>query len=329
MAKGTNRQPPLNALRAFEAAARHLSFKNAARELHVTAGAVSHQVKLLEDHLGVPLFRRLTRALELTAQAQAMLPKVRDGLAALSAAVDAVREQREACALSVIAPPNFAARWLVPRLARFTVAHPDLELHIASRPTMIDGRGDSEMTPVGDAREGAPLAMVRFGDGRYPGSQVDEVFSAAYVPVCSPKLLKGKHALRTPEDLRFHTLLHDDTVVEEGARPSWGDWLQAVGVSGIDASKGPHFSDASLAFEAALEGMGVALAIRPLVRTEIEAGRLVVPFDIAAPASYSYYLVTPEGSAEAGSVSEFRKWLLEEAASERALQPARLAKAAP
>ena len=318
MSKGTQRLPPLNALRAFEAAARHLSFKNAARELHVTAGAVSHQVKLLEGHLGIPLFRRLTRALELTAQAQSMLPKVREGLAALADAVALVRNRDDSGALTVIAPPNFAARWLVPRLGRFTASHPNLDLHIASRPAMIDGRGDSEMAPVGDAREGAPLAMVRFGDGHYPGSHVDEVFSAVYVPICSPKLMKGKRALRTPEDLRFNTLLHDDTVVEEGARPSWADWLQAVGVTGIDASRGPHFSDASLSFEAAIEGLGVALAMRPLVRTEIEAGRLVVPFDITAPASYSYFLVTPEGSPESGTVAEFRKWLLAEAAPERA-----------
>ena len=316
MPKGTFRLPPLNALRAFEAAARHLSFKNAARELHVTAGAVSHQVKLLEDHLGVPLFRRLTRALELTAEAHAMLPKVQEGLLALGDAVERVRAREAMSALTVIAPPNFAARWLVPRLSRFTHAHPNLDLHIASRPTMIDGRSDSEVMPVGDARDDAPLAMVRFGDGRYPGSQVDEVFSAVYVPVCSPKLLKGKHPLRAPDDLRFHTLLHDDTVVEEGARPSWSDWLAAVGVTDVDASRGPHFSDASLAFEAALEGMGVALAMRPLVRTEIEAGRLVVPFDISAPASYSYYLVTPEGSGS-GTVADFRQWLLEEAAPER------------
>jgi LysR family glycine cleavage system transcriptional activator len=317
MANGTKRLPPLNALRAFEAAARHLSFKNAARELHVTAGAVSHQVKQLEDHLGVALFRRLTRALELTPEAHALLPKVQEGLAALSEAVEKVRAREDACALTVIAPPNFAARWLVPRLARFTNAHPNLDLHIASRPTMIDGREDSEVVPVHDARDDAPLAMVRFGDGKYPGNQVDEVFSAVYVPVCSPRLLKGEHPLRKPEDLRHHVLLHDDTVVEEGARPSWGDWLAAVGVRDIDASRGPHFSDASLAFEAALEGMGVALAMRPLVRTEIEAGRLVVPFDIAAPASYSYYLVTPEGSAAPPTVTDFRKWLLEEAAPER------------
>ena len=317
MNKGTHRAPPLNALRAFEAAARHLSFKLAARELHVTAGAVSHQVKQLEDFLGVALFRRLTRALELTAEAHALLPKVQVGLNALTDAVELVRAREEAPALTVIAPPNFAARWLVPRLSRFTQAHPAVELHVASRPAMIDGRGDSEVMPVADAREDTPMAMVRFGDGHYPGAHVDEVFSAVYVPVCSPSLLKGEHPLRKPEDLRFHTLLHDDTVTEEGARPSWGDWLRAVGVAGMDASKGPHFSDASLSFEAALEGMGVALAMKPLVRPEIEAGRLVVPFDITAPASYAYYLVTPEGSEEAGTVAGFRKWLLEESAPER------------
>ena len=317
MAKGTNRLPPLNALRAFEAAARHLSFKNAANELHVTPGAVSHQVKLLEHHLGVALFRRLTRALELTAEGHAMLPKVREGLASLSEAVEAVRSRGKADALTVIAPPNFAARWLVPRLARFTQTRPNLDLHIASRPNMIDGREDSAVAAVPDARADAPLAMVRFGDGRYPGSHVDEIFSAVYVPVCSPKLLRGEHGLRKPADLRHHILLHDDTVLEEGARPSWSDWLASVGVTDVDAARGPHFSDASLAFEAALEGMGVALAMKPLVGTEIEAGRLVVPFNIAAPASYSYYLVTPEGSAKGSAVAEFRDWLLEEAATEK------------
>jgi LysR family glycine cleavage system transcriptional activator len=317
MPKGTNRLPPLNALRAFEAAARHLSFKNAARELHVTPGAVSHQVKLLEDHLGVALFRRLTRALELTAEAQALLPKVQEGLGALSEAVERVRAGNGDGALTVIAPPNFAARWLIPRLGGFTGAHPNLELHVASRPAMIDGRADGIPLPPAGARDNAPLAMVRFGDGRYPGSRVDEVFAAAYVPVCSPKLLAGEHPLHTPYDLRFHTLLHDDTVLEEGARPSWADWLQAVGVEGIDTSRGPHFSDASLALEAALEGMGVALAMKPLLHGDISTGRLVLPFDIAAPASYSYYLVTPENMQAGDAVSAFRDWILKESEPER------------
>jgi LysR family transcriptional regulator, glycine cleavage system transcriptional activator len=317
MARTNGRLPPLNALRAFEAAARHLSFKNAAKELHVTAGAVSHQVKLLEEHLGTPLFRRLTRALELTSEAHAMLPMVREGLDSLSAAVEKVRARDDACTLTVMAPPNFAARWLVPRLARFTTAHPKMELHVASRPSMIDGRDDGPPPLPADAREDSPLAMIRFGDGRYPGAHVDELFSAVYVPVCSPKLLDGEHPLRKPEDLRYHTLLHDDTVVEEGARPAWADWLEEVGVKDIDATRGPHFSDASLAFEAAIEGMGVALAMRPLVGAEVEAKRLVVPFDISARASYSYYLVTPEAAASHRSVSAFRDWLLEESAEER------------
>src|SRR4051812_27207089 len=168
------RNAPLNALRAFEAAARYLSFKKAALELHVTAGAVSHQVKVLEDYLGLPLFRRLTRALELTPEANAMLPKVREGLDNLTEALDRVRRRVATCSLTVVTPPNFAARWLVPRLARFTTAHPNVELHLASRPGMIDGR-DS------DVREGSgdtPVAMVRFGSGRYPGRHVDEVFAA-------------------------------------------------------------------------------------------------------------------------------------------------------
>jgi LysR family glycine cleavage system transcriptional activator len=306
------RNAPLNALRAFEAAARHLSFKNAALELNVTAGAVSHQVKVLEDYLGVPLFKRLTRALELTPEASAMLPKVREGLDNLAEALERVRHRVSTCSLTVVTPPNFAARWLVPRLARFTTAHPNVELHLASRAGMIDGREP-------DVRQAAdnPVAMVRFGSGRYPGRHVDEVFAVRYVPVCSPRLLKGPHALKKPDDLRWHTLLHDDTVTEGGARPSWADWLESVGVD-VDATRGPRFSDASLALEAAIEGMGVTLAIKALVRSEIESGRLVVPFDISAPASYAYYLVTSEADASQPAIQAFRQWLLTEAAPELA-----------
>lgn len=316
MSRYSGRLPPLNALRAFEAAARHLSFKKAARELHVTAGAVSHQVKLLEDHLGVPLFRRLTRALELTAEAQAMLPKIREGLDSLAEAVEKLRAREEVPALAVLAPPNFSARWLVPRLSRFTNAHPNLELHLASRPSMIDGRDNAHSEPPPEGAEEAPLVMVRFGNGHYPGMVVDEVFSARYVPVCSPRLLKGKHALRTPADLKNHTLLHDDTV-EAGIRPTWADWLEKAGVDGVDATRGTHFSDASLAIEAALEGMGVVLMLRSLVTTEIDAGRLVAPFDIAAETPFSFFLVTPEGALAHPSVAAFREWLLAESAADR------------
>jgi LysR family glycine cleavage system transcriptional activator len=168
-----------------------------------------------------------------------------------------------------------------------------------------------------DSREDSPMVMVRFGRGRYPGAHVDEVFSAVYVPACSPRLLTGEHALKKPEDLRHHTLLHDDTVIEEGERPSWNDWLRSVGVTDIDATRGPHFSDAALALDAAIEGMGVTLAMKPLLTTDIEAKRLVVPFDITARTSYAYYLVTPEAIAANRAVASFGKWLLEESAAER------------
>jgi len=311
------RLPPLNALRAFEAAARYLSFKRAGRELHVTPGAVSHQVRQLEESLGVPLFRRLTRALELTPEGHALLPKVQEGLRSLAQAVERVRVHGAAQAITVLAPPHFAARWLVPRLARFAERHPGLDLHIASRPAMIDGRSGAKRDPGPEAGDRDPVVMVRFGDGRYAGARVDRVFSAVYVPVCSPRLLRGAHPLRGPADLRHHKLLHDDTVSEEGARPSWSAWLDAAGVKDIDAGRGTHFTDASLSLEAAIEGLGVALAMKPLVRGEVEAGRLAIPFDLTTPTIYAYYLVTPESGPHAEAVTAFRGWMLEESAAER------------
>ena len=321
MPKANGRPAPLNALRAFEAAARHLSFTIAARELHVTAGAVSRQVKLLEDYVGVALFRRLTRALELTPEGEAMLPRVREGLGNLASAVDLARLRESACTLSVVAPPNFAARWLMPRLSRFTAAHPALELHVTSTQDMVDRRDTAEsgaMATDVNVRGDAPLAMVRFGSGQYPGAKVEPIFSAKYVPVCSPRLLRGEHALRKPGDLRHHTLLHDDTVVAESVRPTWMDWLQSVGVTDIDATRGPHFSDAALAMDAAVEGLGVTLAIKELLGSEIRAKRLAVPFDMAAPTTYAYYLVTPQAHAGHRAAGAFRDWLLEEVALERA-----------
>lgn len=317
MPKTHIRPAPLNALRAFEAAARHLSFKKAARELHVTPGAVSHQVKLLEEHLGVALFRRLTRALELTAEAQVMLPKVREGLESLNAAVETVRARDDVCALTVMAPPGFATRWLVPRLARFTHAHPELELHVASRSAMIDGRDEDLSVHVAEGMENAPVIMVRFGNGQYPGLHVDEMFSASYVPVCSPKLRKGPKGLRSPQDLKHHTLLHDETEAEEGARPTWADFLTAMKIDDVDPERGPHFSDASLSLDAAIQGLGVALAMKPLVSAEIEAGRLAIPFNLSAPTSYAYFLVMAEGAIENRGVRAFREWLLRESETER------------
>jgi LysR family glycine cleavage system transcriptional activator len=246
MSNGTDRLPPLHALRAFEAAARHLSFKRAAAELHVTPGAVSHQVKLLESLLGVPLFRRLTRALELTAEGHLLLPKVGEGLATLHSAFEQLRSRNERCALNVHAPPNFAARWLIPRLNGFTSAHPELALHLAARPSMIDGRdpGGELVQRTNDARDDAPVVSIRFGTGHYPGAHVDEVFAAEYVPVCSPRLLRGDHPLRKPQDLGAHTLLHDDTVLEETARPTGATGSRRWACRASMPSAGRVFSDA-------------------------------------------------------------------------------------
>jgi LysR family glycine cleavage system transcriptional activator len=317
IAAGADRVPPFGTLRAFEAAARHLSFKKAAEELHVTPSAISQQIRALEDHLGVALFRRMTRALELTLEGKAMLPKVRDGLGSLSAAMNLVRKPVVTTGpLTVSAPPSFSTRWLLPRLQRFAKAHPEIDLRLTSSLEMIDGRAPDNGHPLfiepGDER-----VAIRYGDGDYVGSRIDRIFQAAYVPVCSPRLLDGPNPLLAPEDLRHHTLIHDDTVPDANRRPTWKQWLQQEGVEGVDALRGPHFTDGSLAIEAAADGMGVALALRPLVCSDVKAGRLVIPFDSPMPSNYAYYFVTPETAHERIDLSQFRTWVLTEARREQ------------
>jgi LysR family glycine cleavage system transcriptional activator len=306
------RLPPLNALRAFEAAARHLSFKKAAAELSVTPTAVSHQIKLLEQFLDLALFRRLTRALELTPQGEAMLPKVREGLACFAVAVEHVRQPTATGRLVVVAPPMFAARWLVPRLQLFSLAAHEVKLHVHSSLGAIDSdQATQTQTFDGiDLREDDSQVVIRYGTGTYPGCRVDQIFGPDYIAVCSPKLLQSKRPLRQPSDVKFHVLLHDDTITNERARPSWEEWLRVAGVTDVDSSVGPHFSDSGLALVAAVDGLGIALASKPLVATEIAEGRLVAPFDIAVGQHYAYYLVTPEAISERPVVKAFRQWML-------------------
>jgi len=314
----TYRLPPLNALRAFEAAARHLSFKNAAVELSVTPTAVSHQIKLLEDFLGLALFRRLTRALELTPQGVAMLPKVREGLECFAAAVEKSRTHASAGRLVVVLPPSFATRWLVPRLRRFALKEPALNLQVIRSLNAIDS--DSAVASFVfesvDLREEDALVVIRFGTGAYPGFQVDRMFGSDYIAVCSPKLLEADPPLRTPSDMRFQVLLHDDAMANERAGPSWEEWLRIADVTGIDPNAGPHFSDSGLVYVAALDGLGMALASRPLVANAMAQGRLVSPFDIAVGQHFAYYFVTPEATSGRPAVQAFRHWLLEESQSE-------------
>jgi LysR family glycine cleavage system transcriptional activator len=313
------RLPPLAALRAFEAAARSLSFKQAAEELHVTPAAVSQQIKALEGYLGVPLFRRLPRALALTTDAQAMLPKLREGFACLAAAVESTRQPVRESALTVSAPPSFAARWLVPRLPGFTAAHRDIDLHLRARLDTIDRQ--SHRSPAAaeaiDVRDATSEIAIRFGTGRYPGQRVDLLFAPGYIPACSPRLLAGMRPLRQPADLRRHALIHDETIPEEVDRPTWAQWLQLAGAGTVDATRGPRFSDASLAYEAALDGQGVVLALDALIRGDVAAGRLVTPFAVTLPTRYAYHLVVPEVLAERPAVAAFRAWLLEQARAER------------
>lgn len=317
----TYRLPPLAALRAFESAARHLSFKQAAVELHVTPAAISQQVKALEDYLGLSVFRRLTRAIELTPSGIAMLPKIRQAFECLAEAIEATRQIDDG-PLTVAAPPSFASRWLVPRLARFSSAHPDVELRISSAAEHIDGADGStlgEPDPT-DLRDASSRVTIRFGKGVYPGFRVDRIFSPDYVPICSPQLPSAERPLTTPSDLCRHVLIHDDTLGLDQHPAMWTQWLDAAGVALSDAQRGPRFSNAVLALDAALDGQGVALALRPLVEAEIAAGRLIIPFDIAVASRYAYFLVMPELLSRRASVAAFRSWLLDEGGRTHARQ---------
>jgi LysR family glycine cleavage system transcriptional activator len=308
------RLPPLHTLRAFEVAARHLSFKRAAEELCVTPTAVSHQIKGLEEFLGVLLFRRLTRALELTAQGGAILAKVREGLECFAGAVESSHEHRADGRLFVIAPPSFATQWLVPRLRRLTVAAPELRLHLLSSIDAIDDEGSIgavEFENI-DLREENSQVAIRFGTGSYQGCRVDRIFGSDYIAVCSPSLVESGLPLRKPDDVGSRVLLHDDTISNERARPNWEEWLRMAGVTTVDCSAGPHFSDSGLALTAAVHGIGIALASKTLVAAAIAEGRLISPFDVAVGQHYAYFLVTPEAICDRPPVEAFRQWLLAE-----------------
>ena len=309
------RLPPLNALRAFEAAARHLSFRKAAEELHVTPAAVSHQIKLIEESLGVVLFHRLTRAIALSPAGQSFLPKLSEGFAQIAAAVEQLRAHESSGTLTVNAPPSFAAKWLMPRLHRFVTAHPDIDLRIVASMRLVDARRHDaidSMTGIAAMPEDADID-IRFGSGAYPHCRVDPLLKVSLTPLCSPRLLEGMRPLRQLADLRYHMLLHDDSLFGSEGQPDWGQWLRGAGAEEVDASRGPHFNHPVLGLEAAVDGLGVVLGIKELAERDLAAGRLVAPFDYDMPLPYSYYVVCAETSADRPKVVAFRKWLLEEA----------------
>ena len=287
--------PPLTALRAFEAAGRHLSFTKAADELHVTQAAISHQVKSLEKYLGLKLFRRLNRTLLLTDAGQLYLPPLTDAFEGITRATHRLRQHLGRARLTVSVLPSFAAGWLVPRLGRFRQRCPDVDLRIDPTNSLTDFRRD-------DVELG-----ILYGRGNYPGLRTDRLMREEFFPVCSPRLLEGPAPLRDPADLIHHTLLHDDMTVD------WRTWLLAAGVEGVDAERGITVTDSSMLLRAAIAGQGVALARSVLAADEIASGRLVRPFDVDVPTEYAYYLAYPEKSADQSNVVAFREWILEEA----------------
>ena len=295
--------PPLNALRVFEAAARHASFTRAAHELHVTQTAVSHQMRLLEAHLGLRLFVRLPRRLVLTAEGQAYAAELRRGFERIRDATAGLRARPRREVLAITALPSFSARWLVPRLGQFAQAHPQTDLRILSTERALDF--SREPVDVG----------IRFGYGRYAGLRTEKLMDDACFPVCSPALLARRPGLRGPADLRRHVLLHDDS------SDDWRRWLRAADVADGDPDRGHIFNDASLMLQAAVDGHGIAMARQVLVEGELAAGRLVRPFQLALATEQAYFLVAPEQTAQLAKVRAFRTWIFDQVAARPAELP--------
>jgi len=291
--------PPLNPLRAFEVAARHSSFTKAADELFVTPSAVSHQVKTLEEHLGMALFIREAKALTLTAAGRAYLPAVQEAFRVLT---DATRQLSAELAqvLRVDIPPTFAVKWLIPRLDRFVKAHPEIDIRVSTN-----------SSPPDFARDTYDVA-IRFGSGYYPDLHSEMCLAVNVFPVCSPGLLQCEHPLREPADLKHQTLLHDASTYSNGSNPHWSAWLKHAGALDVDASRGLSFTPSHLVIDAAIDGLGVALAKDSWVEQDLRAGRLVRPFGVALPVESAYYMVFPKHRAGDVRIATFVDWVRSE-----------------
>ncbi|WP_262297269.1 transcriptional regulator GcvA [Microvirga sesbaniae] len=296
------RLPPLNALRAFEAASRHLNFEKAGDEIAVTASAVGQQVKALEAWLGRPLFvRQPSRGVALTPLGQAYAASLSDILDRLDHATAQALRPEAPHVITVSAMPSLASNWLIPRLGSFQARHPDFDVRVSVSMQLTDF-----------AREDVDIA-IRFGQGAYPGLRTDLLMDEYFFAVCSAGLLGDpERPLREPADLRRHTLIHEAV----GGVPdytTWDRWLAALGVTGVDTSRGPRFTHTYLCLQAAASGQGVALATNVLIGDYLQAGRLVQPFPQQVKGAYQYYVVCPEATADRPALAAFRAWLMEEA----------------
>jgi LysR family glycine cleavage system transcriptional activator len=297
----SRRPAPLNALRAFEAAARCLSFQGAAAQLFVTPAAVSHQVKHLEAYLGVKLFHRGNRTVELTAEGQALAASLSELFGLLDLALDRATAPMTAN-LRVSTMESFAAKWLAPRLHRFHRDCPDLKVRIET--------GNEHA----DVARGAIDVAIRYGSGGYSGVFAEQLMDAPVFPVCAPSLVNDQQRpLRKPEDLSHHTLLHDESATGRLGVPDWSAWLKASGATRVDATRGPVFASIYLAQEAAVAGHGVALGVAPLVEEDLERGRLIKPFEHSLANAYAFWIVHRQGAETNPAVDAFCKWLRKEA----------------
>lgn len=319
----TSSLPPLKALRTFESAGRHLSFRKAAAQLHVTPAAVSHQIKLLEEHLGVALFRRMTRAIELTAAGRALLPVLSESFGRIAQAVNAVRAGQDTQPLRICVPPSFASKWLMPRLHGFVKAFPDIDLRVSTSMRLVDPRNRASRDDDGRGHDDGTDIAIRFGNGDYPGCHVDKLFDVSFTPLCSPQLLTAAHPLHTPGDLRHYPLLHDDLNEISDGWASWPRWFAAAGVEDVSASRGSHFSQPILGLEAAVDGAGIVLGARELAASDIAAGRLLAPFALTVGTGAGYYVLCCETEAADARIEAFRTWVLKEATALRGKRQAR------
>jgi LysR family transcriptional regulator, glycine cleavage system transcriptional activator len=295
--------PPLNALRAFEAAARHLSFTKAAHELNVTPAALSHQMRTLEDHLGVPLFNRRAKGLSLTEAGRVLYPGTQSAFESLRTAVDRVMRRDSDRVLVVSAGPGFTAKWLAPRLYRFIEAHPD-----------IDARISAGSLPVDFATNDLDVA-IRVSLGDHPGLHVERLMEEHMMPLCSPRLLEGPHPLNTPADLARFPLIHIDLPAPFPQGASWAYWFEEAGVTGIDADRGLRFNVVDHALDAAIAGAGVALGHKVIASYDIAARRLVCPFGPELPMfGRHYHLLCAKGQEQRPKIRAFREWLISEIA---------------
>lgn len=300
------KMPPLNALRAFEAAARHLSLTKAARELNVSSGAVSHQIRALEALLGIELFERRVRAIALTPAAKLLYPGVQQGFLQIHEAVAGLRHVANERVLVVSTPPGLTAKWLAGRLYRFASGHPEIDVRISSSLANANFATDGVDVAVRN------LAARASGD---PALLIEPLVELSLVPVCSPQLYQQHGSPRTAEALARMPLIHDDSLVSRAKLPTWSDWFDAAGLPSTDISRGLHFNSADHALDAASEGAGVLLAHDLLAYDDLRNGRLIIPVALPLASARAYYVVCPKRRSMVPQVRAFRDWIKQEAAA--------------